>query len=218
MAKVLEFVAVRLRAASLLLTMLALIAGILALHILAGGHGTGDHGSSSGHSAAALPTAGDASALPQGAASNHQTHHGVDPAGSNALMTANLPEHETGPAAAQGTLPSHTECHESCPEVFVLSCVLALTLLGLAVLPRRTFAFDYRCRAFPWIRCCSCTRASPPAASRLFNSPSAAPERVSSTCHHSEQVNGSDRGACAPRRSGPTVLCWQASSNAWPMP
>ncbi|GAB3245545.1 hypothetical protein [Arthrobacter pigmenti] len=139
MTNVLVAHAVRLRTASLLLTMLALIAGILALHILAGGHGTGDHGSPSGHSAAALPTAGDASALPQGAASNHQAHHGVEPAGSNALMAANLTGHEIGPAAAQGALPSHTECHESCPEMIVLSCVLALTLLGLAVLPRRTF-------------------------------------------------------------------------------
>lgn len=139
MINVLETAAVRLRAASLLLTMLVLIAGILGLHILAGGHGTGDHGSSSDHSAGALPTEGAAPALPQVAASNHQTHHGVEPADSNVLVVADLPEPQTVPAAAQGVLPSPAECHESCPEMIVLSCVLALTLLGLAVLPRRTF-------------------------------------------------------------------------------
>lgn len=140
MTKILESAAVRLRAASLVLTMLTLIGGILALHILAGGHGTGDHGSSSDHhSAAVLPAEGASPALAQPAASNHQTHHGVEPASSNALMTVDLTGHETGHALAQSTLPSHTECHEACPEMVVLNCVLALTLLGLAVPPRRTF-------------------------------------------------------------------------------
>lgn len=127
------------RSAPLLLTMLALMAGIVGMHVWTGGHGTtapaqgSEHSAMSGHDGGSSGGVGaPMSPLPHESRGGPALHDG-----------GNFPAEMTGAATVQASsgaasIPTDvsTVCSEGCGEMVMLNCVLALALLILIVLIR----------------------------------------------------------------------------------
>lgn len=101
------------RSAPLLLTMLALMAGIVGMHAWTGGHGAA--------TTAAPPEHGSVIQIDGG----HESHTGA----------AALPL-ETTSGVAGHSPESNTDCSEGCGGMTMLNCVLAFALLILTILIR----------------------------------------------------------------------------------
>lgn len=121
------------RSAPLLLTMLALMAGIVGMHAWTGGHGITVSAAAPGHAAVIQNDSGvdGGTAINTDAPAAMPVHEGHE-----SHSGAAAPPLETTSGTAGHPLESDTDCSEGCGGMTMLNCVLAFALLILTALIR----------------------------------------------------------------------------------